>query len=722
LRVSTYLLSSAAVALAVVASAGIGACTETLPQTLTAPPALASGLDARPQNTTCTAPAVPQGRVRLEPAFTGFKYPLDMVDRPDRGLLYVAEMQGRIKVVDRANGQVSTALDLVGKVGTDGVIDQALFGLAMHPTKPYAFVMVDRLSDTTTLKDKPFRAELLRFTLSADGRTFDPASEKLILRIDRPRDLHYPGTLKLGPDGFLYVGVGDGGRNYAPDVLRYDPTQLLGSVLRLDVDSGEPYGIPADNPFVAGGGRPEIWAGGLRNPWRFSFDRLTGDVWAGDVGENAFEEINKLERGKNYGWPTLEGAICFKPHLGCDPTGLTPPIFTYPHAEGASITGGYVYRGTGMPDLAGDYIFADFSVGRIWALEGEAGSFNAELLNPGGPKPMVSSFGEDADGELYAIGWDTGTLFKLVPGVVEKEPAAPPKLSETGCVNRADPRQLAPGLVPYGVNVELWSDGADKSRYVALPDGAQIHVEDNGHFTLPERSVVLKDFRVDGKLVETRLLFRHEGGDWSGVTYEWNDEQTDAVLLDAAKEKVLPNGQTWSFPSPAQCFVCHTKLGGITLGLEALQQNGPLTYATGRTANQLTTLSLIGYLDKAIDPAGAPRLPELTGTAPVEDRARAYLHANCSMCHREGSGTTRMDFRFGQPRSKLLGCAPTNFAGIDDPNIHILSPGAPERSAIFLRMTTRQTDQMPPLGTHQVDPVGSAVVGDWIRQLTECSD
>jgi uncharacterized repeat protein (TIGR03806 family) len=703
------ILSSAAAA-----SVGGSGCDETLPRELTPPPP-AARFDARPANATCLAPAVPPGRVRLEPAFTGFYRPLAMVDRPERGLVYVAEMPGRVKVLDRATGQTSVALDLVGKVGT--YFEQGLLGLALHPTKPWAYVTVERDADATSRKDLPVRAEILRFTVSADGKSLDPASEKLVLRIDRPSTLHYPGTLLFGKDGFLYIGVGDGGR----DVPKYPTDSLLGSILRIDVDSAEPYAIPADNPFVGGvgGGMPEVFAGGFRNPWRFTMDRVTGELWAGDVGSEAFEEIDRVERGKNYGWPTVEGNTCARPRVDCDRTGLTAPAFVYPHAEGASVTGGYVYRGTAMPDLVGKYVFGDFVVGRIWALEGTSDNPTTTLLNSGGVKPSLSSFGEDASGELYALDWESGTIFKLVPG--EAEPASPyaARLSETGCVDRADPRKAAPGLVPYGVNVPLWSDGADKQRFVAIPDGTTIDIDEAGDFALPERSVAMKTFSIGGKRIETRLLFRHAGDEWTGVTYEWNDAETEATLLETGKDKVLANGQTWQFPSRAQCFVCHTKAAGRSLGLEALQLNGDFGYTPGQIENQLGKLADIGYLARRLDLATQPGLPALLGSAPVQQRARAYLHANCSMCHREGAGTgATLDFRFDVSPAAAGVCRPAAFPGVAD--AQAIAPGDPARSTILLRMKDRESYQMPPLSTKRVDNDAIGVIEAWARSVTTC--
>jgi uncharacterized repeat protein (TIGR03806 family) len=713
---------------ALLALGSAAACSETFPTEL-APPVPPARFDSRPSNTTCLAGKLPVGRVRLEPTFKGYTYPLRMIEQRALGLVYVAEMAGRVKVLDRASGNITTGLDIVAKVAKSGT---SMFGMALHPqfpAKPYVYLTVERDPDATTPKDMPFRDEVIRFTSNDGGKTFDPASEKLILRVDRPGELHPVGTLEFGPDGFLYIGVGES--NADPNANRLQ--SLLGSIVRIDIDNGDPYVVPIDNPYVGGGGRPEIWASGFRNPWRFTFDRMTGDIWEGDVGDSSWEEVNQIQRGRDYGWPILEGFGCWagKP---CDPSGHTPPVYAYPHSEGASITGGYVYRGKAMPDLVGKYIFGDYVIGHVWMLEGSGTSAKAVFLNPGGPKPLIASFGEDADGEIYAIGWDDGILYKLVPGETDNTPVWPALLSQTGCVDPSKPTEMAKGLVPYGVNTELWSDGATKRRFIGLPDGTTIHVAADGDFDLPNGAVVVKEFSVDGKRLETRLLRHHLGGEWTGATYVWNDAGTDATLHESAEDKKLPNGQTWAFPSSIQCFVCHTKQAGITLGIETQQLNRDFPYAVGQSTNELTTLSDIGYLDKKLDPTMSTRLPELASSAPVSDRARAYLYANCSQCHRKGGNTgVPMDLRYvvpdamGKPVSPLaaIGCTPTTFPNVA--NVKTITPGDPSHSAIFLRMSTRADGrsvegdyQMPKLATHKVDEDGAAVVSDWIKSLTKC--
>lgn len=679
-----------------------------------------TGLRARPPNPTCVAPPPPPNRVRLEPWLSGFRSPLAMIERRAAGLAYVVEMGGTVLAIDRATGASAIALDLRGSVGgVPGFEDWALYSFALHPTKPYAYAVVERALDPTTNPALPYRAELVRFETRDGGRTFDRSSETLVLRVDRPGFNHSMGTALFGPDGYLYVAVGEGFAAYTPG---FDAKgTLLGTIVRLDVDGAEPYAIPPTNPFAQGGGRlPEVYASGLRNPFRFTIDPVTGRLFAGDVGEATAEEINVVEPGRDYGWPSVEGDTCFLPRVGCEREGKTPPYFSYPSSTGGAVTGGYVYRGKRIPSLAGRYVFGDFVVGRIWALDESGARPRATLLNPGGPKPLLASFAEDEDGELYALDWGTGTIYRVVEGEADTREAMPSRLSETGCVDPIDARKPAAGLVPYGVNVELFSDDADKRRYVAIPDGRTIAVDEDGHLGLPEGSVLVKEFSLAGRRVETRLLVRHADGAWTGASYEWNDAQTDAVRLDDVKSKRLPSGQEWTFPSPTQCFVCHTKAAKIALGLETQQLNRAWSYGPGDTDNQLHKLGEIGYLDAKLDPGTAPRLPEIAGAAPIEERARGYLHANCSMCHRAGGPTPiAMDLRFSRPLAPFADpCRPVHIEGVE--GVRLLSPGDPARSAIHIRMNALNGYKMPPIGRSTVDDRGSALVDAWIRTMPPC--
>ena len=252
-----------------------------------------------------------------------------------------------------------------------------------------------------------------------DPNRADPSSVRIILRVDQPFANHNGGQLQFGPDGYLYIGLGDGGSGGDPNNRAQNPADLLGKMLRIDVDSGDPYGIPPSNPFVNRNGfRPEIWSLGLRNPWRYSFDRSFGDLWIADVGQGQWEEINFQPRasigGENYGWRRMEGTHCYNPPANCTDPALVPPVIEYDHSGGAcSVTGGYVYRGTRSPALYGTYIYGDFCNGVIWGAKNDgSGRFVSTVLLDA--PFQVSTFGEDVNGEIYVASYGGGALFRIV--------------------------------------------------------------------------------------------------------------------------------------------------------------------------------------------------------------------------------------------------------------------------------------------------------------------
>ena len=258
----------------------------------------------------------------------------------------------------------------------------------------------------------PRRSVVSRFNYN---KTVSPNSELVILEVEQPYPNHNGGQLAFGPDGYLYIGLGDGGSAGDPQRNGQDTSTLLGTILRIDVSEAtaeQPYAIPSDNPFADGGGRPEIWAYGLRNPWRFSFDRETGELWAGDVGQNRWEEIDIIERGGNYGWNVLEGNHCFRPSEDCQQEGMIPPVWEYPLEDDAcSVIGGYVYRGAAIPWLTGVYVYGDFCTGQVFGLRREGADFTNHLLADTGLR--IASFGQDNDGELYLLSQGEG-IFRLV--------------------------------------------------------------------------------------------------------------------------------------------------------------------------------------------------------------------------------------------------------------------------------------------------------------------
>jgi uncharacterized repeat protein (TIGR03806 family) len=464
-----------------------------------------------------------------------------------------------------------------------------------------------------------------------------------------------------------------------------------------------------------------VWAWGLRNPYQIAFDGVTGELWAGDVGFQTWEEIDVVEGGNNYGWPVMEGNHCLVEP--CSAAGYEPPIVEHLHAtvggDGLAIMGGYVYRGTAVPALAGRYVYGDFN-GNVWALEDDgAGNLAPELLTDA--LAPLTGIAEDADGELHFL---STTIRKLVPGTPPGG-TFPETISATGCRDPEDPTLPASYVIPYAPNVELWSDGAAKDRWIGLPDGTTIDVLSDGDWGFPVGTVLMKDFTVGGQLIETRLFVRHDDGGWGGYSYEWDDLLTDATLLPGGKSKVV-GSQTWLYPSRAQCLSCHTVVAGRSLGLTTGQLNGDFLYpSTGLTANQLTTLETIGMLSAPL-PGPPATLPVLPGPAqpsfPLAERARGYLQANCAHCHAPGGPTqATMDLRFdvSEPAMNVCDVAP-NFGDLGIPGAFLVTPGNPGASVLSARMHALDGDRMPPLATSVADAVGTQVVDGWITALVAC--
>ncbi len=348
--------------------------------------------------------------LNLRPVVEGLEQPVVVAHAGDgSGRLFIAQQRGEILVFDGRELLSMPFLDLSGFVSTG--TEQGLLGLAFHPeyeTNGLFFVNFTNVSGDT---------QIVRFTVSLDPNVADPASAVPVLSVDQPFANHNGGQLAFGPDGKLWIGLGDGGSAGDPGNRAQSGNTLLGKILRIDVDQGLPYAIPMDNPFVSDPAvRDEIWAVGLRNPWRFSFDRLTGDLFIADVGQNAWEEVSFEPAtgpgGRNYGWRRMEGSHCFNPGSNCSDGSLVLPILEYSHSDGCSITGGYRYRGTEMPDHSGKYLYGDFCSGRIWGgvESAETGTWTAtDLLDS---ELSISTFGEDEHGELY-VADHTGTLYRM---------------------------------------------------------------------------------------------------------------------------------------------------------------------------------------------------------------------------------------------------------------------------------------------------------------------
>jgi glucose/arabinose dehydrogenase len=379
--------------------------------------ALAAGIPgcmgkSHPTSTTTSPPPGGTLALGLQRVQDGLSFPLYLTSPPaDTARLFVVEKGGPIRVIKNGALLATPFLDLTGQVSTGA--EQGLLGMAFDPQ----YASNGRFYVSYT--DPAGNSRIVRYLVSSDPDVAQPAADRILLTVTQPAANHNGGMITFGPDGMLYVGFGDGGGGGDTYGNGQDATDLLGSLLRLDVRGGGGYAIPADNPFSAPDA-PELWDIGLRNPWRFSFDRLNGDLYIADVGQDAHEEIDVSPaaagggRGLNYGWPITEGSACFNPPRGCSRTGLTAPALDYGHAEGCSVTGGYVYRGSGIPALQGTYFYADYCQGwvRSFRWNGLTVTDQADWpsLRPGG---NITSFGEDARGELYVLD-ARGTVDRIV--------------------------------------------------------------------------------------------------------------------------------------------------------------------------------------------------------------------------------------------------------------------------------------------------------------------
>ena len=688
------------------------------------------GLPDRPENATCVAPDRPSGNAMLDveiAADQDISWPVEMLQQPgDPTLWYVVDRSGFVAIYQDGPTftRVGTLIDISSMVqrelGGRDWNEMGLLGMAFHPDfavngEFFLYFSTDGTGGTV------LEARLSRFTSSDGGLTANPNTEEVVLRIDRDKQWHWGGRPTFGTDGFLYMTVGDGGTHHNSQNLN----NINGKMIRIDVDGGTPYAIPADNPFASGGALPEIFAYGFRNPWRWSFDAVTGDIWEGDVGPSEREEVNIIVSGGNYGWSLFQGTLC-QFSTTCDYSGLEAPVLEYTHdstetISGNAVIGGYVYRGNNMPGFYGTYIFGDTN-GKLFGFDPAAGGPTTLLTDT---SEFILSFAQSPfTNELYVL--SPGAIKRIIPGAGGGgQPSNfPETLSESGCVANGDATQPASGLIPYDVNVPLWSDGAEKNRWMAVPDGTYINIDSEGDFDYPNGTVLVKDFRLDQKLVETRWFVRHDDGQWAGYSFEWDDAETDATLVPAEGKQKQIGGQIWTYPSRSQCLSCHTSVSGRSLGPEIAQLNGEITYpSTGVTANQLETLEYIGMLDAPLPdvPANLDALPEITDTSfGLEERARGYLHANCAMCHRpNGPGQGPEDFRYWIPTGQIgaINVNPTQ-GDLGLPDAKLISPGSPENSIMLLRTESLDSAvRMPPLASEIVDSVGTQLLSDWIEQI-----
>jgi uncharacterized repeat protein (TIGR03806 family) len=620
-------------------------------------------------------------------------------------------------------------------------------------------------------------SRITRYTFDAKRQTLDPQSGKTIIQWES--DGHNGAALCFGKDGMLYVTSGDGTSDSDTDLMGQRPDTLLAKVLRIDVNGvspGKQYRVPADNPYVDDARfAPETWAYGLRNPWRITSDPVSGQIWVGNNGQDLWEQAYLVRKGENYGWSVQEGGHPFAPTRSTGPTPIVKPTVEHHHSEFRSLTGGIVYRGQRHKDLVGAYIYGDHSTGSIWGIrhDGTKILWHKELAES---TLKITGFTVDADGELLILHHapeGQGGFFTLEPSPVVREANPFPRtLSASGLFTEVARHEMKPGVVPYSVNAPFWSDGLHKQRWIAIPGTERIEYRRTRGWNFPERTVIIKSFaleQIEGdpksrKWIETRFLTKQQG-EWRGYSYIWNDTGTDATLVSSrgmdqeyeVKTRTGVRKQTWHFPSRAECMVCHSRAANFVLGLCTVQMN-----RQEHDQNQMVALDQAGYLQvdwpgelrqfvveqgrsqglagKALDdfvrehlPQPGQRtaspeviadlLPKLVNPSEARHdltaRAKSWLHSNCASCHIEaGGGNAQMDLEYTTPLEKMriLNVKPIHQA-LSLPEGLLVMPGQPEKSLLLRRAEIRGAHQMPPIGSNRVDPLGSELLREWIKQL-----
>jgi putative heme-binding domain-containing protein len=657
-------------------------------------------------------------------AFPALKFnrPTSIEEVPGQNRLLITEMSGKVFTFpkDSKTAKPDLLIDLTASLPKDlAQKSVSLFDAELHPK----FTDNHQLFLCYVHPDQGGHTRVSRFTLTADIPS-KANSEEVI--ITWPSGGHNGGCLEFGKDGMLYISTGDGSGPNPPDgrTSGQDVSDLFGSILRIDVDhkSGDKlYTVPADNPFVENKlGLPEIWAYGLRNPWKFGTDPVTGNIFAADNGWETWEMVHKIVRGGNCGWPVMEGRAALRTEVKPGPTPILPPVKDHPHTEANSVIGGPVYRGSKLP-LAGSFIYGDYITGTIWAIRPDKdNSYTHTTLCD--TDLRIVAFTQGSGGEIYVLDYDlTGQIYELVPsGLKDTTATFPRRLSETGLFTSLKTMQPAEGVYPYSVRVPRWLDGAIGQRFIAMPGTGQLDFAagDDKPAMAPEGTVLVKNLTLpqgDGQpslRLETQLLL-FENGSWRPYSYLWDDAGNDATLVDSVGgSRPIQSGantRTWHVNAVNECKLCHNRESGPALGLGENQAIGieKFSHYEGRDPLNLVKVDPLPAL---VDPFDRKQ--------PLEDRARSYLHVNCSMCHQPG-GNAIVSFylRREMPFEKLNTHKGTGIGTFGMQNAKIIIPSDPYRSVLMYRMSKLGYARMPYIGSRVVDSQGVALIEDWIRSL-----
>jgi glucose/arabinose dehydrogenase len=694
-------------------------------------------------------------------AFPGlsFTQPVMVVSPPGRtNQLFVVERAGRIQFIPDMAYQVAVSFLNLTNTWSQGE-ESGLLGLAFHPN----FNQNGRLFVYRTIKRNGLRCELSEFRVSPENSyRADPASEKILISQLDDLDTHNAGDLRFGPDGYLYLSLGDerpafGDLHDTPQAI---DRGFFAGIIRIDVDgrAGNPrpnphpaavgnYWVPADNPFIGitefnrlpvdpARVRTEFYAVGLRNPWRLAFDPVAHDLIAAEVGAAYAEEVNLIQKGGNYGWPYLEGDRVWNTNFT---QRFKEPLYQFTHGvgnfEGRAIIGGVIAEDANLGELAGKYLFADFESGNVWALDTRARSSNAMWLTA---RRGLASFAVDPrDRGVLVANLISGKIEKLVYRAPEQL-GIPRELSELGLFENLETLSPRAALTPYEIINPLWSDGAAKQRWVSLEQASEkIEFADAAPWKFPGGAFWVKHFELEltngvpesRRRLETRVLVRGTNGTY-GFSYRWGESRTNAILLPPypTNETFLVNDggtirtQVWTYPGWEQCRTCHTELSGGALSFNTHQLNRTITTAAGET-NQLAWLQARGFFKAGteIHPGTLPSLSSMDDPdAPWQHKVRSYLFSNCSHCHQTGSQLLgpAWDARITTPLAQANVVNGSSF--FYPPPMKLIAPHDETNSFLLERVSNRAMNfQMPPLATSEVDSTLVAALRNWIGSFPD---
>lgn len=669
----------------------------------------------------------PEFRIQRAVAQHSFDKPTSISEIPGSHELLVTQMNGRIyTVAKKADGDLHTVADL-GQLAGGAV---SLFSAVLHPQ----FSENGLVFTCAVHPENGRHTRVSRFQTKRNRRgqlVADGSSETVI--ITWPAGGHNAGCLQFGPDGLLYISTGDGAGPNPPDGRTTGQTvdDLLGAILRIDVDrttSDRNYAIPADNPFTGRENtREEIFAYGLRNPWKFGIDSDTGDVFVADNGWETWEMVHHVRSGQNCGWPVMEGRAELRTEVSVGPTPIVPPARDHHHSEANSVIGGPVYRGGKLPGLAAHFVYGDYITGTIWALQKEGEGYNfRDVVDT---DLRIVDFAQGSEGELYVLDYDfTGGIYEVLPNSAEDLSADFPKLlSRTGLFESLKPLNPNPGVEAYDVVAPRWQDGAVASRWVAIPGHASISALGSTDVQYPEGTVFVKHLDVPTSpptRLETQILHLNNGR-WNPYSYIWDEDGNDASLVQfegTTKAAHFPTEapMTWKASARNECRLCHNAGSGFVLGFQPNQLQREIEQGLSHFAS----LQSRGVLTSSLPPNKKLSLVDPHDEdQSLNDRARSYLHANCSSCHHKG-GNAIVSFylRRDLPFDELNTNKGTGIGTFGMSNAKIIAPGDPFRSVLLYRMAKLGYARMPYIGSQVVDSRGVALISKWILSLSDKRD